>query len=217
MILIMLGTPSRDRVAERREATRREIVDAAWELAREHGLAEITLRQVAERVGMQAPSLYSHVASKHAIYDAMFGEAWTQFLDGARELDTQVPDDLPGMLLADARYFFDFATGDPVRNQLMNQRTIPGFEPSPEAYAPAVEVLDEFATRLADHGITAQEDIDLLVAIVGGLADSQLANDPGGDRWGRLIERAVDMYVRDLESRSLTETTRHPAIERSDR
>jgi len=213
----MLGTPSRDRVAERREATRREIVDAAWELAREHGLAEITLRQVAARVGMQAPSLYGHVASKHAIYDAMFGQAWTEFLDGARALDPQLPDDLAGVLLTYARYFFDFATRDPVRNQLMNQRTIPGFEPSPEAYAPAVAVLDEFAERMAARGITAQEDIDLFVALMGGLADSQLANDPGGDRWARLLERAVDMYVRDLDSRSGAETAQHPSTESSER
>ena len=28
---------------------------------------------------MQAPSLYSHFASKNAIYDAMFGEAWAEY------------------------------------------------------------------------------------------------------------------------------------------
>ena len=217
MLLTMLDTPNRDRATERREATRREIVDAAWELARAHGLAEITLRQVAARVGMQAPSLYGHVASKHAIYDAMFAEAWTEFLDGARALGTQLPDDLPGFVLGCARYFFDFATRDPVRNQLMNQRTIPGFEPTPEAYAPAVAALDEFAAQMAARGITDQEDIDLYVALVGGLADSQLANDPGGDRWRRLLERAVDMYVRDLVVRSGGETTPHPFTEARDR
>ena len=85
----MLGTPKRDRVAERRAATRREILDAAWALARESGLTQITLRDVADRVGMQAPSLYGHFASKMAIYDAMFGEAWSEYeatlddLDGA--------------------------------------------------------------------------------------------------------------------------------------
>jgi AcrR family transcriptional regulator len=166
---------------------------------------------------MQAPSLYGHVASKHAIYDAMFGQAWTEFLDGARALDDRLPDDLAGVLLTYARYFFDFATQDPVRNQLMNQRTIPGFEPTPEAYAPAVAVLEEFAVRMAARGITDQEDIDLYVALVGGLADSQLANDPGGDRWGRLLERAVDMYVRDLDSRSRAETSPQHPNGRSDR
>ncbi len=47
--------------------------------ARESGLTQITLRDVADRVGMQAPSLYGHFASKMAIYDAMFGEAWGEY------------------------------------------------------------------------------------------------------------------------------------------
>jgi hypothetical protein len=80
----------------------------------------------------------------------------------------------------------------------MNQRTIPGFEPSPEAYAPAVQVLDGLRDRMARLGITSQGDIDLYVSLIGGLADAQLANDPGGDRWARLLDRAVDMYLHDL-------------------
>ena len=54
----MTALPNRDRRAERREATRREIVDAGWEIARSEGLSAITLREVAGRVGMRSPSLY---------------------------------------------------------------------------------------------------------------------------------------------------------------
>src|SRR5919201_3095200 len=72
----MTAVPNRDRQAERREATRREILDAAWEIARQDGLSALTLRAVAERIGMRAPSLYSHFDSKNAIYDAMFAQAW---------------------------------------------------------------------------------------------------------------------------------------------
>ena len=193
----MLDRSNRDRTAERREATRREIVEAAWAAARESGLAQITLRDVADRVGMRAPSLYSHMDSKHAIYDAMFAQAWSECL-ATFEAAVGCPPDRRGAVRHYARTYFDFATADPVRNQLMNQRVIPGFEPSPEAYAPAVAALEALRQRMAGHGITAQEDIDLYVALVGGLVDSQLANDPGGDRWSRLLERAIDMYLRDL-------------------
>ena len=75
----MVVMPNRDRLAERREATRREILEAAWALAQDKGLAEFTLRDVAERVGMRAPSLYSHFESKHGIYDAMFGQGWIEY------------------------------------------------------------------------------------------------------------------------------------------
>jgi hypothetical protein len=52
-----------------------------------------------------------------------------------------------------------------------------------------------FVARMARHGVTAQEDIDLFVAIVAGLVDAQLANDPGGERWSRLVDRAIDMFA----------------------
>jgi AcrR family transcriptional regulator len=194
----MLGVPNRDRTAERRTATRLEIIDAAWDVAREQGLAQITLRDIAERVGMKAPSLYSHFDSKNAIYDAMFAQAWTECREVMMAMDARCPPDARGALRLYGRAFFDFSVSDLARYQLMNQRTILGFEPTPEAYAPAVQVLDGLRQRLAMHAITAQEDIDLYVALVGGLADAQLANDPGGDRWARLLDRAIDMYLHDL-------------------
>ena len=58
----MLEAPIRDRAAERRASTRQEILDAAWDLAHEVGLTEVTLRALAHRVGMRAPSLYSYFA-----------------------------------------------------------------------------------------------------------------------------------------------------------
>jgi len=80
----VIVSPKRDRQAERREATRREILEAAWDAAHEGSVAGLTLRDIAVRVGMQQPSLYSHFASKHAIYDAMFEQAWRDFLSQAR-------------------------------------------------------------------------------------------------------------------------------------
>jgi hypothetical protein len=128
----------------------------------------------------------------------MFADAWTQFLEAEA---AGAPVELVSarvLLRHSARTFFEFAVADLARHQLMNQRTIPGFEPSPEAYAPAVAVLDRFRAQLADFGITSEEDVDLAVAVIGGLADSQLANDPGGDRWGRLVDRAADMLADNL-------------------
>lgn len=195
MILIMLDTPNRDRVAERREATRREIVDAAWMLAQEQGLAEFTLRDVAERVGMRAPSLYTHFKSKHAIYDAMFGQAWTDFEQvGVAEL-ADLPQAPRAAVRRVARVFFDFAVANPTRHQLLNQRTIPGFEPSAESYAPAVRVLERGQQLFRDVGLSDSADYDIWVALIGGLINQQLANDPGGTRWSALLDRAIDIWA----------------------
>ena len=194
----MLGNPNCDRKTERRSATRREIIDAGWRLARDKGLAQVTLREVAALVGMRAPSLYTHFASKNAIYDAMFGDAWTQYRDYATAAESGEPPSSRAALRYYARVYFDFAVAFPARNQLMSLRTIPDFTPTAEAYAPSVAVIADLAARMARHGVTGRDDIDLFVAIVGGMVDTQLANDPGGDRWSRLLDRAIDMFSDNL-------------------
>jgi len=191
----VLGTPKRDRIAERRAATRREILDAAWALAGEVGLANITLRDIAERVGMQAPSLYSHFDSKHAIYDAMFGQAWSDYETLLERERPNLPEHPRTAVKFASRIFFDRATTDLARYQLMNQRTIPGFEPSPESYAPAIRVLEGTVALFAELGVTDRDDFDIWLCVIGGLVDQQLANDPGGDRFSRLLDRAIDMWA----------------------
>ena len=187
------GAPA-DRQTRRREQTRREILDAAWQVAREQGLTGLTLRDVADRVGMRAPSLYSHFDAKHAIYDAMYGEAWSVYEEAVRPARDTLTDDLRTAAQEITRTFFDFAVADPVRYQLMNQRVIPGFEPSAESYAPAVRVLEESYAIAAERGVTDPDDVAILLALVGGLIDQQLSNDPGGDRFSQLLGRAVDMW-----------------------
>jgi len=186
-------TAAPDRRARRREATKTEILDAAWAIVREEGLAVLSLRDVAARVGMRAPSLYQYFASKHAIYDAMFGQAARQALDAvAGPLENTDP---RAAFRTSARRIFEFATSDPARAQLLFQRTIPGFEPSPESYAPAVALLDWSRDRIAAVGITDPHALDMWTALISGLMSQQIANDPGGARWAVLIDDAVDMFL----------------------
>lgn len=194
----MLEAPTGMWISDRRQAARRKILDAAWQVAREQGLAALTLREIADRVGMRAPPLYSHFDSKNAIYDAMFGESWQEFLDRSRRQELPVA---PRSALHQiARTYFEFATADLARHQLMSLRTIPGFTPSAESYAPAVASMQAFRTQLAAVGLDAgQADIDLYTALVAGLVDQQWANDPGGDRWARLLDRAINMYADNLQ------------------
>src|SRR5713101_3394973 len=143
----MSGIPVRDRRAERRQATVDEIVAAAWDVVREQGVAALSVREIGARVGMRAQSLYVYFASKHAIYDAMFAQANTEFL--RRLEDGSEPDDPIKALHWRARVFVEFCLEDPARYQLLFQRTIPGFEPSPESYAIPRRSLDTARPALA--------------------------------------------------------------------
>jgi AcrR family transcriptional regulator len=195
MVLTVLEVPIRDRKHERRSATRAEILAAAWVIAREKGLADLTLREVGSRIGMRAPSLYSYFDSKNAIYDAMFAQAWADCLSNLVELSSRPPRAPRPALKALARTYFDFAVSDLARNQLMNQRTIAGFVPSPDAYAPALGALEIARAYLLGCGVTRAEHLDLYTALVGGLVDAQQANDPGGNRWSQLLDQAMDMFA----------------------
>ncbi len=161
------------------------------------------MRDLGERVGMRAQSVYSYFSSKHEIYDAMFLEGYQAFADwmeGAVS-DDDLATDPPGAARSAARAFVDFCVSDPVRYQLLFQRTIPGFTPSPASYAIAVQVYDQMSRQLAAVGVHGEEMIDLWTAVLTGLTDQQISNDPGGTRWIRLVDRAVDML--------LIETRRH--------
>jgi AcrR family transcriptional regulator len=185
-----------DRRSVRREATKAEILDAAWALVRIEGLAGLSLRDLAARVGMRAPSLYQYFASKHAIYDALFGQAAYDALEYVGDFGELAKGaDVRAPFRAYARRFFDFCVADPARYQLLFQRTIPGFEPSAEAYAPAVELLESMQRSFRVIGIADPGAADLWTAVLSGLVDQQLANDPGGHRWASLVEGACDMYL----------------------
>ncbi len=183
----------RDRRAERHTATKREIVDAAWRLARERGLGGWSLRDVAEAVGMRAPSLYVYFPGKNALFDAMFADGYTELLARIGRVDRDVP---PRALLhTAAALFFEFCVEDPARHQLLFLRTLPGFEPSEASYALALETRRGLEEVLAAAGAGQQRHVDLWTALFTGMATQQVSNDPGGDRWRRLLDAAVDLFL----------------------
>ena len=202
---MVLDQPVRDRQAERHVATRAEILDAAWKQVRTSGLAALSLRELARSIGMQPPSLYSYFDSKHAIYDAMFAQGAQQFVD-EQKASMPTPDAPLEALKAGVHFFVEFCAADFARYQLLFQRTIPGFEPSPESFKISEDTLAEVGALLARCGVSDPEMLDLLTALGTGLADQQLSNDPGGDRWIRLIDDAVEMFYEHITKKAKTPT-----------
>lgn len=179
--------------AARRESARSAIVAAAWAAVGEAGLAALSIRDLARRAGITTPTIYAYFASKNDVYDAMFQEAAEQFEHFVAGGDP--PADPAASLLSAARRFMEFCRADVPRYQLLFQRTIPGFEPSPEAFAPAVRALEFTRSRLEALGISDTRALDLWTAMNTGLVDQQISNDPDGERWSSLLDEAVAMFV----------------------
>jgi AcrR family transcriptional regulator len=180
-------------VADRRSQRLDQILAAAWDIATESGLGAVSLHEVARRVGVRQPSLYGYVSSKLDLFDAMYGQAYEQLL---ARLDAASPGGTAReQLLRISRIILDFTVENPPRQQLMFQRTIPGFEPSPATYALAVRVVDRCVAVLSALGAGSPAQVDVYTALVGGLGAQQVANDPGGDRFIRHLEALLDLFL----------------------
>ena len=191
----MTALPNRDRRAERRAATRREILDAAWQLARRDGLPTVTLREIGRLVGMRAPSLYSHFDSKNAIYDAMFAEAWEAVLEtSTRTGPCRIAP--PELCCGWRETFFDFAVADLARYQLMNRATDPRLPAEWAAYAQVGGRLRTDARHRMRATRRPQADRPGPVdrRSPAARSTSRSPTNPTATRWRRQLVRIVDMY-----------------------
>jgi TetR/AcrR family tetracycline transcriptional repressor len=78
--------------------SRRAIVDAAVQAIESEGLAKLSLRSVAARLGVDAKSLYNHIANKEALLDAVAGNVLSRIQMPAPT--GELPADLKAMAYA---------------------------------------------------------------------------------------------------------------------
>src|SRR5256885_1134200 len=77
------------------ERTRERILDAAAVSFRERGFAATRLSDIAERAGLQAPSLYYHFKSKEELIEEVLSLGVTRTFERVRERVAEVPEDDP--------------------------------------------------------------------------------------------------------------------------
>ncbi|MER7249632.1 TetR/AcrR family transcriptional regulator [Kribbella sp. NPDC000426] len=202
-----MSTTVPDRRSRRRQETIGEILDVAIELMAAEGVAALSLSAVARRLGMQPPSLYQYFPSKIAIYDALFQRGAELFLAAQREaIAAATTDDVVELHLIGTTAYARWSMQNPVYSQLMFWRTIPGFEPSPEAYAPAQEalgVLQDGLQAAVDVGrlhpdAASEEGLAVFTSITAGVLSQQMANEPEATfetgRFTRLFPVVLEMF-----------------------
>lgn len=197
----------------RRQARITEILTVAWALARRDGLSAISLRELADRVNMRQPSLYNYFASKAALYDAMFAAGFQELVDERTQLGLDA-DPLTALRMG-CRHFVEFCVHDAVRYQLLFQHSIPGFQPSPASMGIAERALAFLAAWLQDAGLPDPATLDLMRALLLGIAGEQIANEPGGQRWLRFTDDVVDIAIEQARGRNHQTAPANPTRPRS--
>jgi len=203
-----VSLPDLDRRSRRRQETIDEILAVALELMATEGVPALSLSAVARRVGMQPPSLYQYFPSKMAIYDALFHRGAQKVLEAQRAARATVTTtDTLEQLLVGTTAFCRWCMENPVYSQLLFWRTVPGFEPTREAFAPSLASVEDLRAHLqlaADAGVlsaeaASDEGVTLHTSLVAGLLSQQLANEPDAPfeegRFTRLLPTVLDMFV----------------------
>lgn len=112
---------SAQRRTQAREDLRAKILAAAVDLFVEGGYEGLSMRQLAERIGYTAPTIYLHFANKDALLFSLLDEGYSALgLRMAAAADSQP--DLIGRLEALGRAYISFGLERPAYYQLMFMR-----------------------------------------------------------------------------------------------
>ena len=179
-----------DRRTRRRQETIEEILAIAADLMDQQGANGLSLSEIARRLGVKPPSIYKYFDSLLDIYDALFQRGQQANLDAMLAATDGVEpglDTLAAALEASCRW----CVANPGLAQLMFWRPVPSFEPTPQAMAPSIAMVDIQRRALADAAASGQlgpaadsdEALFLLSILVSGLVGQALANEPGVP-WG---------------------------------
>jgi AcrR family transcriptional regulator len=177
------------RTAARRAAVEREILDTAWQLMGREGVAALNVRQVARAIGLRQQSLTYYFPTKQALLDALFADGFVDLGEVLHALPDEV--DPVDAVVAVGEAVAEYFSAHPARYHLMFQQTVPGFSPSDESHAVALQCLQVLIDRLAAAGITDAGDVALVRGVISGLASEQLANEPGGTKYISQMERGL--------------------------
>jgi AcrR family transcriptional regulator len=156
--------------------TRDEVVDTAAELADEVGLEQLTLAELASRLGIRPPSLYNHI-------EGIEGLRRDLALNGAKEFGAAIrplrarhdPEDALRAVCASYRAFAQahpglYAATSRVEN-LVNDD---------EIWSELRVIIDELGATLADMGIPTERHIAVIRAIRSSLHGFVTLEGSGG-------------------------------------
>jgi AcrR family transcriptional regulator len=175
------------------EATRRELIEAGAELLAREGPAGLSVRAVADAVGVTTSAIYTLFGSKSELVRAMYRTGFASLRDHLDDVPDS--DDPWADILALGLAYRASAVAGPHLYEVMFGRPIPEFTPANDDVALASGTLDRLRRSVARAaeltGLPAGTDVETatiaLWARVHGLAALELAGatGDGGERLWR--------------------------------
>ncbi|HUG07681.1 MAG TPA: TetR/AcrR family transcriptional regulator C-terminal domain-containing protein [Acidimicrobiia bacterium] len=88
-----MATPTEPKAERRTPLSKERVLRAAVRIADRDGIEAVTMRNLADKLGAEAMSLYYHVANKEAVLDGMVDAVIAEINEAAEEMDAPSPEE----------------------------------------------------------------------------------------------------------------------------
>jgi AcrR family transcriptional regulator len=190
--------------AERREATRRALLDAARELFAERGYHEAAAEEIVRRAGMTRGAMYHHFEDKRDLFRAVVEEIEAEIdglvLEAAREALRESGDPLEAWMAGIYASLDVYSRPDVRRIQLVDGPAVLSWEEWREIDAAhAIAQIEAGLALLMDHGVIGRQPMGPLAHLLHGATteaamyvafseEKEKAREEIGDALRRLLE-----------------------------
>jgi AcrR family transcriptional regulator len=167
------------RPREHDEQTRLELIGAAEQLIQEHGPEALSVRAVADAIGVSTRAVYSTFGSKAGLLDALSERAF-DLLEVELSRLPVTNDPSADLVEAALRVFRPMAIGHPPLFRLAFLRVVPDLELSAETRATAARAFDSLCDRfrrLADAGLLGGRDPRACAAVFNALCEGMATSE----------------------------------------
>ncbi|MGN6577123.1 MAG: TetR family transcriptional regulator [Nocardioides sp.] len=188
---------------ERKERTRRAILDATLAQADDGSLATVSLRQVAREAGIVPTGFYRHFGSIDEVGLALVDEAFASLRQMLRDVRRGNPE-LQGVIRSSVAVLVDHAHRQEAHFRFISRERVSGPPVVREAIRHGLELFErELATdlaRLPNSESWSSEDLrimaNLIVTTMVSTAEAVIDAPPGRPDVERAIVRTVEQQLR---------------------
>lgn len=200
---------------QRNAEARRAILDSASAILIEGGAAHLTMRNLADRCGYTAPTIYHHFGDKSGLITALLDEVFSELVSILEKIEPAA-DPLDRMRAQFLR-FVAFALSNPTHYGLLTSLR-EGDAEQPASGERAIALLEEPLQALAETGRVKCADFDAVQqsfwALLHGLISLQTSLPD--HEWSRaLVETSLEAMIDGLVHTDARSVARVPTAEGS--
>jgi len=188
-----------DRKERKRQEIRKTILEAAGELFVREGIANVSMRKIAERIEYSPTTIYLYFKDKAELISALVREYFEEFLEKVGTATAALPDDPLEAIKASMRAYIDFGIGNPFAYRLafmIETQAREGDDSGTRAFAQLHSRVEACIAK----GVFRKEDPDIVANVIWSMNHGMVSlaitrpSFPGAET-GAIVDASVEASV----------------------